>query len=434
MYNLNRKFFFLLVGACVLFSSCSQNPLAGSTIQPTNVPDLENTQPAIQSTSFSDKDIQGTVSIYHSWNEDKRSALDDILREFNKKYPDVYFDITFIPADELQDLFASEVTQDRGPTLLLGPAEWGPALFDASLIKDLDLFFDPAMLDDLNSPALEASVYNGKLASLPYSIHGIVLYRNKDIMTITADNFDELVMLAQAATQGEIAGAILERSFYYSGGHLLGVGGKLMDENAFPSFNTPEGETWLQLLQNFELVGKTSFFSDEGLEEFKAGRVGWIIDGSWNLVELAEAIGAEKLAVDPWPELDAGRLSGFVQSDNLFLSATAEDDALEAARVFMEYFLNQTAQAHLAEVNFIPAALFVDMPDTDFSPIIAQAMTAMAKGVAYPNVPVMDLYSLHLDLAIKAYLESGLQASKALGQAYEAILADMAAQNPTPTP
>ena len=360
-----------ILGGCILLSACNRipqdSPPAGLTTPEANLSTDETPFPFFTQ----NVELQATLSIFHSWAEENRPALNAILREFNKRYPDIYFDVTYIPADELRDLYTDEAGQGRGPAVLLGPVEWGPNFMEEGLIRELGEVIDPEIIENLNPAAVESSHYAGSLVSLPYAIHGVVLYRNKDIMTIGADNFEELVMLAQAASQGDISGAYLERSSYFSAGHLYGLGGSLMDDNSYPAFATSEGEAWLLLLRAFEFAGKTAFHSDQDLEEFKGGRAGWIIEGSWKMEELAQAIGADRLTVDPWPEVENGSMSGFVHSDNLYLNSNVNQNTQDAAEVFMEFFLSQTAQSHLVEVNLIPALLYLDMPPTGMSSIIA---------------------------------------------------------------
>lgn len=379
-------------------------------------------------------ELQATLSIYHAWAEENRTALDNILREFGKRYPGIYFDVTYIPPESLRELYSSQFAAGEGPSILLGPVEWGPALVGEGSVYLLDEIIDPGVLENLNPAAVQASHYKGDLVSLPYAVHGVLLYRNQDLMTIHADNFDELVMLAQSASQGEVTGAYLEQSFYFSAAHLFGLGGQLMDEDGYPAFVTLEGEAWLRLLRAFQLAGQTAFLSDQDVEEFKAGRAGWIIEGSWKMAELAEAIGAGRLMVDPWPEVDGGNLSGFVQSDNLYLNSNASETTRQAARAFMEFFVSQLSQAELVQVGVIPALLYLDMPPTETSPLIAQAMVALAQGSAYPVLPAVDAYPLHLDRAIQAYLEQGIPAGEALRQASEAIVEELSTSDATPTP
>lgn len=434
MKQAQKRLFLLLTVAGMLFSGCSQEAQVRSAAESSANLQSQTVQAATQPVFEQDLELQATLSIYHSWAEKDRPALDDILRGFNKHYPGVYFDVTYLPPDQLRDLYFQEAAAGRGPSILLGPVAWGVGFAEAGLIQLLDESIDASALENLNPAALEASHYQARLVSLPYALQGVVLYRNQDILTIRADNFEELVMLAQAADQGEIRGALLEQSFYFSGGHLYGLGGKLMDEKGHPAFATSAGEAWLRLLKAFEFAGETAFLSDLDLEEFKAGKVGWIIEGSWKMMELSEAIGLEKLMVDPWPEVEGGRLSGFVQSDNLFLNANVKGNTLKAARAFLEYFVNQESQAHLVEVDLIPARLYLDMPRTRLSRVIAQAMNALAGGTAYPVTASIDAYELFMDPAIQAYLKQGLPADQALTRASQAILADLEQVETTSTP
>ena len=105
----------------------------------------------------------------------------------------------------------------------------GLSCFKSGLVADLSTLVNENLVATLNQPALEAAKLDDKLVGLPYSIQGVVLYRNKDIVTLAPNNFDDFVTLAQTASQGDVIGAFLERSFFYSAGHLAGLGGQLMD-------------------------------------------------------------------------------------------------------------------------------------------------------------------------------------------------------------
>jgi len=288
-----------------------------------------------------------------------------------------------------------------------------------------------SILDTLNLPALRAGEFHGMLISLPYSISGVVLYRNTDILTLQADTFDELITFAESATQGEVVGAMLERSFLYSGANLISIGGELMDGSGNPLFNNTTGVSWVELLRSYEMAGPTSFLSDEDLEAFKAGKVGWIIDGTWNLAAIAETLGADKLAVDPWPAYGQGHLSGFVMAENIYVSARAPEDQLLATQKFIDYLLSPEAQARLAEVGRIPAAFGVPTPNILNGPSINQIMTALAGGTAYPILPVMGIYTTQMDIALRSVFDGGVPPLQALQSADFAILAELSAL-PTP--
>jgi len=430
-------FVYLLLCVTLLLSACGRLPLSGEptpappptvTATPTRLP-----PPTPTPTEFV---MRGTVRLWHSWDEAELPALVQIRDGFRALYPDVNFDVLYVPADDLLARYQAEALEGRGPGLLFGPAEWGPELYDALLLADLSSVAGDSLLASLNQPALGAARYKGALIGLPYAVQGVVLYRNQDILTISANSFDDLVTLAQTSTIGDDIGAVLERSFFYSGAHLQGIGGRLMDEDGLPAFNDPKGLEWIDLLLAFDLAGPTNYFTDEDLELFKSGRVGWIIDGTWNLDELAEAIGADKLAIDAWPTYQDGRLSGYVRAENLYLNPRINEADLIVTRAFIEYFLSPEAQARLAEVGRIPAVSGAPVADSLNGPLINQAMAALANGMTYPVSPEMVLYNINLDIALRSVFEEQVPPEQALLTAQESILAAIAESQAqiTPTP
>ncbi|OGO35400.1 MAG: hypothetical protein A2W35_01335 [Chloroflexi bacterium RBG_16_57_11] len=435
MQHRNRIIWLLTLLVFLALNACgrdqSETPVATQpSVGPTSAP----TRPPTPLPTPTKMVIGGTISIWHSWDETSMPALVQIIAEFQQQYPDVLFDVLYVPAQDLQARFAEETRNGSGPTLLIGPAEWGPPLYDDGLIENLTGLMSAERLAALNLPALGEGIYSGATIGLPISLQGVVLYRNKDIITINASTYDELVTLAETSTQGEVIGAILERSFFYSGGHLEGVGGQLMDSNYLPAFNDERGLAWIEMLSRFAEAGPPNDFSDEDLERFKEGNVGWIIDGTWNMRNLAAAIGPEKLAIDPWPGYEDGRMSGYVLAENVYLSQEATTETRQAAIRFIDYLLSPEAQTHLAEVERIPAVSGVAITDPITGPLIAQAMAALAGGATYPPVPQTTYYDLNLDIALRSIFVDGVEPAQALQTAEDAIIADLQLNFPTPTP
>lgn len=376
-----------------------------------------------------------TLTIWHSWNEDESIALAQILLGFQQKYPHIILDVLHLPSEDLLTRYQNEHLAGGGPTLLLGPAEWGPTLHAAGMVEDLQSLITTENLSALNQAALRAAYQGQTLIGLPYAVQGVVLYRNKDILTLNAASFDEMVTLAQTAAHGEVLGAVLERSFFYSGGHLLGMGGQLMKEDGRPGFNDEKGLAWVQLLMRFAEVGPTVYFSDEDLERFKKGQVGWIVEGTWNLRNLASAIGPENLAIDPWPRYEVGRMAGFVTSENLYLSSGIEPEIRPAAQALLNYFISPEAQTLVTESGRLPAIGGVALTNPVLGPLIMQSITALANGVPYLPSDLMTIYALNLDIALRAIFEGQSPPEQALSNAaqeIERILASTPTPNPNP--
>jgi len=401
-----------------------------SELTPTEILPVPNT-PTPTST---EKVIQGTVSIWHSWDESHLPTLVQIINNFQTSYPDVLFDVRYVPIGDLLPRYEAETRDGSGPTLLFGPAEWGPDLFEDGLVTNLTDYFNNGLLDTLNQPMLNENLIEGILIGIPFSLKGVVLFRNEDIITISPNSFEDLMTIAQASTQGENVGAMLERSFFYSGAHLEGLGGKLMDEHALPAFNNEKGVMWLELLDLFDLAGPTNYFSDQDLDYFKEGKIGWIIDGTWNLQTLAEAVGPENLAIDEWPSFKDGKLAGYIQSENIFLSPYVEGNHLHASVEFMRYLISPEAQSSLTEIGLIPSVVNVPMDESIYGPIVNQAILALSGGVAYPLSSEISTYNIHMDVALRSFFDGLVTPQDALQKAHNDISIDLGSIEPTPTP
>jgi arabinogalactan oligomer/maltooligosaccharide transport system substrate-binding protein len=332
----------------------------------------------------------------------------------------VRVDKFFIPQDEIRSKFEISATNGGGPTLLIGPADWGPAFYDAALVGDIAPMVEPKSLQGFNQAALGSVRYKDALVGLPLSLNGVVLYRNRRIISKAPATVEALIVAAQKATSGEINGADLERGFFFSAAHLYAIGGQLMDENGNALFNNEKGAEWLNLLKSFSAAGLTEYYTDNDLSLFKQGVTGMIIDVTTNLNDIAPAIGEKNLSIDPWPV----GLSGFVQSENIYLGSNARGNDKIATWVFMEYLVTPEIQAALAENDpyFIPAALGVKVQDR----LRQQAIAALEGGVTFPVIPEMGAYWGPMDTALKSVFNDGTDPVTALQQAFESVIADIA--------
>jgi len=423
----------------VIFAACQttdQPPVSTQESSPIIVITEEAFVPESQPTSqeiSATVPISGTVTIWHSWDDTYLPALVQIITNFQVIHPSVQFDVLYLPIENLFNRYQSEAQTGGGPGILLGPAEWGVPLFDQDLITNLLSLTDEDLLSRINSAAMDQVTYRDAILGLPYRIEGVILYRNRDIIPVSAETFDDLVASAQSVTRGEVIGADFERGFYFSGGHLNGIGGELIGEDGKPLFNNQFGIQWLQLLTDFESAGPAEYNSDRDLTLFKDGRVGYIIDGTWSINVLVEALGFEKLVVDPWPKYQGGVLAGYVQSNIMFMNSLVSDENLDATLEFMQYFVSPESQVILADVGYIPAVIDLQLIDEPMDRILTQVMIALQGGTAYPAIPEMELYIAPMDYALRSVFDAGITPEEALQIAEDDILSSLDAMEVVPT-
>jgi maltose-binding protein MalE len=349
-------------------------------------------------------------------DEDGLLTLRNVIFAFQRQKSEIQINLVYIPYDDLFDRYVSAVDLGEGPDLILGSGEWGPILYDLNVIADVSNFVSSGLRSEINPPALEMASHHNLLISLPVMISGGVMYRNKAIISEAPSGFEVLVKDAQDATTGNILGAYLERGSLYAFPHLTACGGSLMYANGYPAFDNQAGICWLNLLKSFNDAGPVSSDSDDDLHRFKAGRVGIIIDGTWNLEMLSDSLG-ENLAVDPWPRYNNEHLSGYVWSENVYVNPDLSDDERKAARIFTQFLLSQETQTILSQGGYIPAIMDLETSD----PITSQAINALSLGTPYPFQPELKLFIEPLHAAFDEFFYGGVDAVDALGSASDEI-------------
>jgi arabinogalactan oligomer/maltooligosaccharide transport system substrate-binding protein len=265
------------------------------------------------------------------------------------------------------------------------------------------------------------------LIGLPDSIKGVLMFRNKSIVPEAPATWEELIASAVENTEGDVQGAFLEAGPFFSMPHLEACGGKLMEENGDPAFNNEAGVCWMEdiFLAAQEAGIEGTINTDDDVNLFVAGKTGIIIDGLWNLGKFIEEVGEENLVIDPWPDTPQGNMSGYVQTENLYLNANATGDDAAAGLAFMEFFLSPEAQAIMADPTkaaHLPSVQGVEVSD----PFFLQAVTAFEKGIPFPVIPEMGAYWGPIETLIRSVVDEGADPAEALATAEESVAAAIA--------
>ena len=104
-----------------------------------------------------------SVTIWHSWGSAETATLQSVIQSFQRLYPDVTFTLQYVPQDDLFNSYRDAAYLGQGPSLLLGPSSWGPALFDDLLVTDLEPYVPSNYLVNINPAALASGDYKNSL-------------------------------------------------------------------------------------------------------------------------------------------------------------------------------------------------------------------------------------------------------------------------------
>jgi maltose-binding protein MalE len=386
-----------------------------------------NDQAIIQTqTGGTELEPDTVLTIWHSLDETGSLAFRETIDLYKVLRPGTQFNLIYLPRDDLMNRYIREVDAELGPSIILAPGEWGPALFDLEIIIDLKPLLPSNIETNLTPPALTASTYLGSLISLPLFINGSVMFRNSAIIPESPETIIDLVSTAQNANKGPIVGSYLEVGTLFSLPQLSACGGVLMDPYGHPAFAGEIGLCWIDLLRTLQEAGPTSFDSNDDLTRFIAGKAGMIFEGTWNISPLLDHLG-ENLVIDPWPAYKDKHLSGYVWTNSLYVNPNLSEAETQSAIAFLVYLLTPGTQTLLVQTGLIPAVLNLEPED----PLITQAMLALSGGTAYPGNPEMAYYWNPMKSALRLILVEKSNPYEVLLNTSNQIFSEILAANNT---
>ncbi len=171
------------------------------------------------------------------WGADDPQLWQDILQNFQKKFPYIAVTYTQISKQGYEDTLVNKIAEGKGPDVFM--------LSNTSLIKQRDkiyplpqgvLSFSP---QDFSSTfvdgTLQQLVLDGNIYGLPLYIDTPILFYNKDILNTAGvaqlpTNWDDLVLLSRQLTQKNAVGEIIKSG--------LSIGTSHTTSNAFEILST----------------------------------------------------------------------------------------------------------------------------------------------------------------------------------------------------
>ncbi len=380
--------------------------------------------------------VEGDVHLWLSWTPEELRSLKLVIEGFREQYPGVTVYVSYFPLDEIRTAFESAGEAGQPVSLLLGPAEWGPSLWEQGLVRDLSVRITSDLHESIHPLAWSQVAFRGAIVGLPLEMQGVVLYRNRALVRSPVGSLEEMVNTARELRSSEVVeGAALDMGFMYSASQIAPCGGDISFEPDTPVLSPESGLCWLSLLSELGTTGPVTFDSDADRELFAAGRAGWYWDSTEVANELDRELGVGNLVIDPWPRDDERGLDlvGFVWSENIYFASSTGAQETEAAWVFASYLLTRQAQTTLAEVHgagHLPVLKDLRL-ETDLQ---GEAMTALLEGVAYPLEPGHTRYMAPIEDAARMVTEGRGDPEFALAVAFEGVEGLFPTPTPEPSP
>ncbi len=366
--------------------------------------------------------FQGRVTLWLDWSPTELKSLREVITSFQDKFPEITFAIGYYPTDELRLAVDDATTSGTMPSLLFAPSNWGPELWQAGLVVDLSDLVKPDFQAMIDPVAFTQVVYGGEIIGLPVERQGIVLYRNRELVSQSPMTIEELLARSQIIQNKDIVGAGLDFGAMYSVSQLTVCGGTLFGASGNLAIGNDVGHCWLRLFRSLKDAGEVVFNADDDLALFEANSSAWLIESSLQAPQIAQAVGVDNLAVDPWPVYgETGeRLGGFVWTENIYLLEGSSPANQEASWAFVLFLLTPEAQLILSapdQAGHLPALSGLELDNRLQSQLIA----SLSAGVSRPLRTDLDLYLEPLEGAIRAVVVQGASPELALDIALKKI-------------
>lgn len=378
--------------------------------------------------------MQGDVTIWLDWKPARLAAVSKAVSGFQSLHPDVHFNLVYIPQGQLQDAFLQAAPTGGGPSLLIAPSAWGESLYQQGLVRDLSALVSTAQSQRVYPSVWKQVANSTRVLGMPLTIETNLLYRNTALASVPAGTVTNLVNTAQALKAQRGFGASLDFGFLYAAPQLAACGG-VLDTSATLPFSETTGECWLSLLKTLGSAGTPVFEGDQDLQAFEANKSAWLIASSDRIDELAQAIGDQNLAVDPWPTVTStsGRLTSYVWSQNMYLTQSASKRDADASWAFMTYLLAPETQLAISQTpgaRTLPAVTDLEITD----PVLGQAELTLGNDLPLPSPASLERVQGPLETAIRLVVSQAGDVQFNMILALQEIeKANLATATPTPT-
>ncbi len=296
-------------------------------------------------------------------------VFEQLIEQFNEEYPNVTIDYQSVPFGDAQNKFKTAASAGEGaPDILRAEVAWVPEFAAAGHLYALD---GTDLLEGsfLETP-LSSNVYDGHTYGVPQVTDTLGLMYNKALfeeagISEPPTTWDEVADAAeQLQRKAGVDGLYINNGGYFLLPFLYGEGGDLVDTEAETIVvNSDANVTGITTAQDLVQSGaavKPDADDSYGtmMTLFKEGKVGMIINGPWEVANVAgdPAFGGfENLGVAPVPGGSAGA-GAPVGGHNYVIYSGMDESKADAALAFVEFMSSPESQAFVAdELGLLPA-------------------------------------------------------------------------------
>lgn len=376
-------------------------------------------------------------------------AFDELIAQFEKKYPKVDVKREAVPFGETQNKFKTAAAAKSGaPDILRAEVAWVPEFASLGYLYALDGTPLAGQDSDFLEAAIGSTKFEGKTYGVPQVTDSLALLYNKKLLEKAGvaeapKTWDDLETAAKAIEKKTGAkGVFVNAGGYFVLPFIYGEGGDLLDTEA-KKITVNEDAAVKGFARAQQLVKSGAAVKPPAQDSygtmmtlFKEGKVAMIVNGPWevnNIKSAPEFGGLDNLGIAPVPA-GSQRAGAPVGGHDYVIYSGMPQEKAQAAVAFVEFMSSAESQAFLADkLGLLPTRVSAyDQPQVKSNPVVSAFQPVMEVAVPRAWIPEGGQVFGPLDEAATKVLVQNGDPKKALdtvAKKYKAeVVKDYAAQ------
>ncbi len=308
------------------------------------------------------------LDFWQFWTDPQvKPALIEIIHQFEKENPEIKINLTDLTWSEGHEKIVVAFASGTAPDILELGSDWVPEFSSQDVLLDVTSDAEKIQQDFL---MWEPVFYKGRIYGFPWLLDTRVLFYNKDLMKKAGLdpekpplNWKELLSYCQKINQLKpeaygFGANSAERHRLYKKflPFFWGNGGKILSSyHQSSEINSPAGKEALAFYKKLTEQGTVD--NQRMLDEnFKQGKIGFVISGGWLLNDIQKNLPDLKFGVCLIPKPEKGNFSSFAGGEFLVISKKSKNP--DSAKKFIQYLIKKGNSLKLCKAigSAIPSA------------------------------------------------------------------------------
>lgn len=306
------------------------------------------------------------VTFWHAMGGPLGRTLDKLIEEFNSMNDTIrVISVNMGNYNALSQKIMASILSKKTPTIAQVYETWTTSLHNARAIYPAQNFIekDTAFkkeLTDFFKVFIDGNIYNSILVTLPFNKSVSAYFYNKDIFEKKGikrfpETYDEMMEVMKILNSKDTVATAFAITVGMFEQLLYSFGGKLLDEDLNPVFDSEAGIKAIKYLQDmifkYKVAKTTTGYEHQDL--FLSGKACFIMGSSVSYSYLKRSNPDFKIGLAPMPK--GKEKVVFIMGTNIAVFSNAKDKEKDAAWMFIKWFLSPEIQARWAvSTGYVP--------------------------------------------------------------------------------